>query len=130
MKDGIFVIYKNKEYTAGKKRGSNITLISENEDDVKDGFQFRKGYKNNVYTKEVPILEVSEKYAITTYVVYKGYDFIVINEEGNKIFIQSTNTNEIKEDLELTELSPGLYGTWVDISKVDEIYEDKKILDI
>lgn len=88
MKKGCFAIYNGKEYSADYIKGRGIVLRSQNSKDLDFGFQKYYGYNKNIIAiKFVDRGEISEFYQINTKVIYKGYEFEMIDEKENMISI-------------------------------------------
>ena len=93
MKDGEFAIYLGKEYTAGETQEGKIVLRSTDIEDVKNGFEpckpFNIRYVEDkiVCMKFVNSSEITEYYILRTMVIYKGFDFEIVEETEDKLSI-------------------------------------------
>ena len=93
MKDGEFVIYLGKEYSAGEIEKEKIVLRSTDIEDVKNGFEpckpFNIRYVEDkiVCMKFVNSSEITAHYYIETKAIYKGFEFRVMDETEDKLSI-------------------------------------------
>ena len=93
MKDGEFAIYLGKEYSAGETQEGKIVLRSTDIEYVKNGFEpckpFNIRYVEDkiVCMKFVNSSEITEYYILRTMVIYKGFDFEIVEETEDKLSI-------------------------------------------
>jgi hypothetical protein len=127
MRNGVYAVYKGKEYEAGRSVESNVIVLrSYNPNDVSKGFSL---YKGIVYVKRVQKSELEEVYRITTYAEYKGIKFQAIKEDGDKILLSGViGDYRVFESLGMKMVDKGVYEKWVDKSDVTAIYEEKEPL--
>lgn len=120
MKNGIFAIYKGKEYSSGKSKDGRIILRSANKEDLKMDFvecePFK--YKNNqeliVCYKYVNELDIEKYYRVRTIAIYQNYEFEVVEETEDMISIV-TMVGDYQEWIRLgmKPIDNGVYQKWV-----------------
>ncbi len=123
MKDGIYAVYKGKEYEVGIKNDGSYTLRSYNIHEVSDGFIPYRG----IFVNNVQKVNLEDIYDIKTYAEYQGYKFRVIKEDKNKLLLHSLiNDYRINEKLGLDMVDKGLYQKWVNKGLITNLYEEKR----
>ncbi len=123
MKDGIYAVYKGKEYEVGIKNDGSYTLRSYNIHEVRDGFIPYRG----IFVNNVQKVDLEDIYDIKTYAEYQGYKFRVIKEDKNNLLLHSLiNDYRINEKLGLDMVDKGLYQKWVNKGLVTNLYEEKR----
>lgn len=124
MRNGIYAIYKGKEYEAGTMESDVFLLRSYDHNDVSRGFSL---YKGIVYVKRLQRSDLEEVYRITTFAEYKGTKLQAIKEDGNKILLSGVvGDYRVFESLGMDIVEKGVYQKWVNKSDVAAIYEEKK----
>ena len=115
MKNGKYVIYKNKEYSADYIKGKGIVLRSYNAEDLDNGFQKYDGYNKEVVgIKFVEETEVTEFYRARTVAIHKGYEFEVVEEKNNEISIVAmTGDYRVWEEMGMKCIDKGVYQKWI-----------------
>ncbi|MDF2871092.1 MAG: hypothetical protein K0R05_2667 [Anaerocolumna sp.] len=124
MKDGIYAVYKGKEYEVGIKNDGTYTLRAYNILEVKNGFiPYRGIFVNNIQKDDL-----EDIYDIETYAEYQGYKFRVIKEDKNNLLLHSLiNDYRINRKLGLDMVDKGLYQKWVNKSLITTLYEEKSL---
>ncbi|AUG56153.1 hypothetical protein [Acetivibrio saccincola] len=127
MRNGVYAVYKGKEYEAGRSVESNVIVLrSYNPNDVSKGFSL---YKGIVYVKRVQRSELEEVYRISTFADYKGIKLRAMKEDRGKILLVGiVGDYRIFESLGMKMVDKGVYEKWVDKSDVTAIYEEKEPL--
>jgi hypothetical protein len=126
--DERWAIYKGIKYSAALRLDGSILLRSTDERDIQNGFQTRDVRKDSPYKcfKTVSKNEVSEVYDIIVKAEYKGYMGDVLEENGDKVFIQIPNL--LPEEAQRLQMEyatdPGIYVKWVPKSEV-KLYTNK-----
>ena len=111
MRDTTTALYKGKEYDASIGENGEITLISDNEDDVRKGFIL---YRNIKYIKQVDRKDIDGIYDIVTTANYQGYSFEVIDADGDKILLCTMKLDyRICENLRMECIDKGVYQKWI-----------------
>ncbi len=87
MKDSYIAVYKEKEYEATINKDKTINLISDDPLVQKEGFKFY-GIR---YGKTVHYNEISALFRRRFKAIYKGYEFFILEEEGDKLHIEIDN---------------------------------------
>jgi hypothetical protein len=124
VRNGIYAIYKGKEYEAGAMELDVFSLRSYDHNDVSRGFSL---YKGIVYVKRVQRSELEEVYSITTFAEYKGIKLQAIKEDGNKILLSGVvGDYRVFESLGMDMVEKGVYEKWVSKSDIAVIYEEKE----
>ena len=115
VKNGKYVIYKNKEYSADYIKGKGIVLRSYNAEDLDNGFQKYDGYNKEVVgIKFVEETEVTEFYRARTVAIHKGYEFEVVEEKNNEISIVAmTGDYRVWEEMGMKCIDKGVYQKWI-----------------
>ncbi|MBD5145400.1 MAG: hypothetical protein HDT21_05730 [Ruminococcus sp.] len=96
LRDGKYVVFNNNIYYLSGKKSPNegmLYIISENEDDIQNGFipinvEYNKKYGFFQCKKEVPKNEIKEAYEIKTHAVYKEMTLGIIgcSEKNGTVF--------------------------------------------
>ena len=106
LRDGKYVVFNNNVYYPSGKKSPNegmVYIISENKDDIQNGFipinvEYNKKYGFFQCKKEVPKSEITEAYKIRTYVVYRGMEFGIISLDDEFIRIQNECSNDPNDE--------------------------------
>lgn len=130
IKNDSYAFWRGMEYRFYRDQDRTYKLISYNDGDLNNGFAIvlppptiKRDY--SIYVKTVSRSEIESAYSCTTYGIYKGYQFQIVNEKDGKYFI-STGDPNIGEKLgfEHIDYRDGA-ETWVDKSEVTGIWEDR-----
>jgi hypothetical protein len=113
---GKYTLYMNKQYEVidYDKENKNVKLKSD---------------ENKINYKVVKRDEVGDIYYIQTNCIYRGYKFQVISEKKDNILIYTSNS-EIGEKLEMEFIERSVYHKWIKKDEVDNMLEDKTILNL
>lgn len=155
LRDGKYVVFNNNIYYPSGKKSPNdgmVYIISENKDDIQNGFipinvEYNKKYGFFQCRKEVPKNEITEAYEITTYANYKGFKLYIHGKKSDNI-LTLLNTqmlsNYSESDCKIRDvlIEMGFYVFEVDKTgctyakdvPIDdpelEIFEERKEIDI
>lgn len=113
---GKYTLYMRKQYEV-------LNYDRENKEVKLKLYENMRGYKT------VKREDVGEIYYIQTNCIYKGYKFQVISEKDDKILIY-TNNNEVAVKLNMEFIERSVYHKWVKKNDVDEILEEKTIMNL
>lgn len=134
MKNGKYAIYLGKEYSSGIDRDGNIILRSTDIIDTQNGFEpcdafsYKGLDKDVVCVKYVTRSDIAEYYKIKTKAIYAGYEFEVVEVDGEKISIVTmTGDYNTWEKIGMNTIEKGVYQKWVCIDEV-EIKVEKRLL--
>lgn len=96
-RSSTYARYKGKEYSAHRPfRKTNIELLSTDPADLESGFvEFTK----STYFKEVGPNEIESAYSVTTYALYQGTQFQVVNISGDEVLLYHSGPNSRAEEL-------------------------------
>ncbi|STZ50450.1 hypothetical protein [Neisseria dentiae] len=85
----IYTIYKGKEYRIGRV-DDHYEIVGYDPSDLDLGFiEYKPERKSNprIFFKEVSPSEIGDVYAIVTVAIYQGYEFPIIHEESNGMYV-------------------------------------------
>lgn len=107
LRDGKYVVFNNNIYYPSGKKSPNegmVYIISENKDDIQNGFipinvEYNKKYGFFQCQKEVHKSEITEAYKIRTHVVFKGMKFGIISLDDEFIRIQNECSNDPNDEM-------------------------------
>ena len=85
MLDDTIAVYHGKEYSASNNEEGIINLISEDPNEVKEGFY---QYDETYYLKTVQRYELEALFERKFKALYKGYNCLILDEEGDRILIE------------------------------------------
>ena len=121
MKRGNFALYNGKEYSADYIKGKGIILRSQDEEDLKKGFDTYEGYNKNImYVKYVQKEEIDGIYKIRNKAVYQGCEFEVMDERDGMISIigiVGDYSEFIKRGMKC--IDKGVYQKWIHKDEAD-----------
>lgn len=121
MKDGTYAIYQGKQYSSGRMKDGSLILRSMDIGDVDKGFRVCEPffYKNRedekiVCVKYVDRSDVDEYYQVWTHVGYAGFEFGVLTEKDDEIYIVSLGGDSANwKNLGMTCINKGEYAKWI-----------------
>lgn len=124
-KDGVYAVYKGKEYTSGEVDGRIILRSTDIEDVEKCGFEKHEPFmvrgeeKPIVCVKYVNPQEIEKYYRVYTNAYYRGYCFSVVSEKGQEVLIFVSGGNQRDwEALGMEREDILSYHKWVKKSEV------------
>jgi hypothetical protein len=100
VKQGVYADYQGKTYKVSNKNGSKLRLVSEDKEDIKNGFMqniYPSIYKNveslpKLYIKEVDREAVNKLYEINYKAKYNGILFnVIFSKSGQEILLGTTD---------------------------------------
>ena len=86
LRNDTYTTYLKKEYRVWNNQGL-ANLVSNDESDLSNGFiEYDPDGNNNprIFIKMVPPSEIGDVYEISTFAIYKGFEFYVLNEYDGK----------------------------------------------
>ena len=120
MKNGVFAIYKGIEYKASK-RGQQLVLISNNEEDLRNGFEFDDFSKQ--YVKTVDRNDVEKFFKRIVNCEYKGDTFLIADENEDSLMLISGPRSYLLKDLGFQERDRGEFIKWAPKNEVTNLCE-------
>lgn len=125
MKNGDFVIYKDKEFEFYMKMDKTIKVVSRDSADLSLGFTI---VRPGTYVKVLNVNEVKEIYSIRTYGIYKGHSVAIRAEDNNKYHIESGGSENIFVVLGFQIVERGVYRKWINKNELEKEWEEKNTI--
>lgn len=125
IRNDIYCLYKGKEYRLVHKAVGTYEIVTKNQFDVDEAFDF---YQNEIYRKQVELDEVEEVYSINSFAVYNGDIFGVSRSLGVDVELYTSNIDLAVEN-RMNQIGKGEYVKIVSQSEV-EVFEEKKPLNL
>jgi hypothetical protein len=124
FKSGFYAIYNDKEYRLFKLRDGNWRLVSNDPDDLKNGFEPKDG----AYKKTVAANELQTVYKIKTTIVYRGQQFELGLEGKDKVQLIKRDCNmKLAQQLQLEMVDYREYEKWVAKDQIEDVLVEKII---
>ncbi len=143
IRNDIYTMYKGKEYRILYHDGM-AKLVSKNAEDLEKGFvekvydtkQFKytpKQLAEKIYTLIVPPNEIGDVYAIVTVVIYQGYEFPIIHEESNGMYVLRSGCTitmplKLLNQLGFSQVDKGVFEKKIKPEEADLIFEKKTLM--
>lgn len=130
LKDDFYAIYNGKEYRVSEQDGY-ARLVSNDPVDLNLGFSEKnigENLKSRIFVKLVSPPEVCEVYDISTYALYKGFEFPVIGKNDQGYILFSGGYSELMDKLEFSRTDKYGYEKIVEEENLDLIYEKKTLI--
>ncbi len=136
IRNGTYINLNNKEMGISMDNDGNIVFLSNDPDDLKNGFQLREDYYSSFYTiviafadfkKLVEDGEIKEIYQIRSHAIYKKQK-VEVNGKGKTVRI-STDRGAVAEVCGMEMVERAYYTKVVPVSEL-KIIEEKKVLGI
>lgn len=125
IRNGFYTKYEGKEYKISKNASQFIELISDDVNDLQNGFiKFHHDY--DIYKKQIDIKNIKYVYYINTFGVYKKKKFPICNYETEKQYRLLSDSSQEAIDFGFTITNKGESEKWVDKSEV-AIFEEKEL---
>jgi hypothetical protein len=125
IRNDIYCLYKGKEYRLVHKADGTYEIVTKNQFDVDEAFDF---YQNDIYRKQIELDEVEEVYSINSFAVYNGDIFGVSRPLGVDVELYTSNV-ELAVENRMNQIGKSEYVKIVSQSEV-EVYEEKKPLNL
>ncbi len=122
IRKGKYAKYKGEEYRYRKLEGNLIKLISNQQSDIKKGFE---QLDQDIFTKIIDISDADELFSIYPYAKYKGELFAASEQGKTGKVLLSTDDAEIAKRYEFVRTDKYLYSKYVEWDDV-EIIESRK----
>jgi hypothetical protein len=113
--NGIFAIYKGREFKANR-RGNKIVLISEDKNDNYMGFQYDPF--SSTYELLLDKADLEKLYTKTLCCNYKGDTFVIADEKEDKYLLMSGPRSYLLSELGFEQTDRGEYQKWVQKNEV------------
>ncbi|MGM7723472.1 hypothetical protein [Metabacillus sp. Hm71] len=127
IRKGDYAVVQGKEYRLGKHGDEWVNIISDDQNDLNNGFQPHPLDKT-VLLKRVLKNELEQVYYVDTYAVYKDTKLSVGNVKDDKVLL-GTSDSKIAKQLDFDRTDKYFYEKWVNISEL-ELFEEKKSITI
>ena len=130
LRNDTYTTYLKKEYRVWNNQGL-ANLVSNDESDLSNGFiEYDPDGNNNprIFIKMVPPSEIGDVYEISTFAIYKGFEFYVLNEYDGK-YTLSTMDKVFVEKLGFFQYEFGVFHKEVSKEDLDLIFEKKKLIE-
>ena len=130
LRNDTYTTYLKKEYRVWNNQGL-ANLVSNDESDLSNGFiEYDPDGNNNprIFIKMVPPSEIGDVYEISTFAIYKGFEFYVSNEYDGK-YTLSTIDKVFVEKLGFFQYEFGVFHKEVSKEDLDLIFEKKKLIE-
>lgn len=130
LRNDTYTTYLKKEYRVWNNQGL-ANLVSNDESDLSNGFiEYDSDGNNNprIFIKMVPPSEIGDVYEISTFAIYKGFEFYVLNEYDGK-YTLSTIDKVFVEKLGFFQYEFGVFHKEVSKEDLDLIFEKKKLIE-
>ncbi len=130
LRNDTYTTYLKKEYRVWNNQGL-ANLVSNDESDLSNGFiEYDSDGNNNprIFIKMVPPSEIGDIYEISTFAIYKGFEFYVLNEYDGK-YTLSTIDKVFVEKLGFFQYEFGVFHKEVSKEDLDLIFEKKKLIE-
>ena len=130
LRNDTYTTYLKKEYRVWNNQGL-ANLVSNDESDLSNGFiEYEPDGNNNprIFIKMVPPSEIGDVYEISTFAIYKGFEFYVLNEYDGK-YTLSTIDKVFVEKLGFFQYEFGVFHKEVSKEDLDLIFEKKKLIE-
>ncbi|EFI23475.1 hypothetical protein HMPREF9016_01865 [Neisseria sp. oral taxon 014 str. F0314] len=130
LRNDTYTTYLKKEYRVWNNQGL-ANLVSNDESDLSNGFiEYDPDGNNNprIFIKMVPPSEIGDVYEISTFAIYKGFEFYVLNEYDGK-YTLSTIDKVFVEKLGFFQYEFGVFHKEVSKEDLDLIFEKKKLIE-
>ena len=130
LRNDTYTTYLKKEYRVWNNQGL-ANLVSNDESDLSNGFiEYDPDGNNNprIFIKMVPPSEIGDVYEISTFAIYKGFEFYVLNEYDGK-YTLSTMDKVFVEKLGFFQYEFGVFHKEVSKKDLDLIFEKKKLIE-
>ena len=130
LRNDTYTTYLKKEYRVWNNQGL-ANLVSNDESDLSNGFiEYDPDGNNNprIFIKMVPPSEIGDVYEISTFAIYKGLEFYVLNEYDGK-YTLSTIDKVFVEKLGFFQYEFGVFHKEVSKEDLDLIFEKKKLIE-
>lgn len=116
---GTYINYNGKEYKIVRTKENELFLISNDDQDVENGFTL---YAEDIYHKKVNRSEITDVFYVRTVATYKGFEFEVLGIQ-NEDTVVGTNNAQLAEELGFTRTDKFYYEKVVSADEVviDEI---------
>ncbi|QHZ45839.1 hypothetical protein [Bacillus sp. NSP9.1] len=123
MRNGIWALYKGKEYEVIKHDHDNYELFTKDPDTAQVGFELdMTGY----YCKHVRRNEISSVYDIRFQAIMNGLEFPVFREEDNRVLLGSElHGPDVIKHYGFVQVDRFEYEKWVDKNEIKKIEEIK-----
>lgn len=108
--NGIYAIYKGKEYKANR-RGNKIVLFSKETEDIRKGFNLN--LLTNTYELLVDRIEVEKYYTKTLYCKYRNDSFMIADETDTSVLLISGPRSYLLDELGFEQIDRGEFKKWV-----------------
>jgi hypothetical protein len=124
FKSGFYAIYNDKEYRLFKLRDGNWRLVSNDPDDLKNGFEPKDG----AYKKMVAANKLQTVYKINTTIVYRGQQFELGLEGKDKVQLIKRDCNmKLVQQLQLEMVDYREYEKWVAKDQIEDVLVERVI---
>lgn len=130
IRSGRYAIYHEKEYRIAKIE-NHYEIISNDENALNNGFVEYRPEKNlnpRIFFKIITPSEIGDVYEISTFAIYKGVEFYVLNEYDGK-YTLSTIDKVFVEKLGFFQYEFGVFHKEVSKEDLDLIFEKKKLIE-
>ena len=130
LRNDTYTTYLKKEYRVWNNQWL-ANLVSNDESDLSNGFiEYDPDGNNNprIFIKMVPPSEIGDVYEISTFAIYKGFEFYVLNEYDGK-YTLSTIDKVFVEKLGFFQYEFGVFHKEVSKEDLDLIFEKKKLIE-
>lgn len=130
LRNDTYTTYLKKEYRVWNNQGL-ANLVSNDESDLSNGFiEYDPDGNNNprIFIKMVPPSEIGDVYENSTFAIYKGFEFYVLNEYDGK-YTLSTIDKVFVEKLGFFQYEFGVFHKEVSKEDLDLIFEKKKLIE-
>ena len=130
LRNDTYTTYLKKEYRVWNNQGL-ANLVSNDESDLSNGFiEYDPDGNNNprIFIKMVPPSEIGDVYEISTFAIYKGFEFYILNEYDGK-YTLSTIDKVFVEKLGFFQYEFGVFHKEVSKEDLDLIFEKKKLIE-
>ena len=130
LRNDTYTTYLKKEYRVWNNQGL-ANFVSNDESDLSNGFiEYDPDGNNNprIFIKMVPPSEIGDVYEISTFAIYKGFEFYVLNEYDGK-YTLSTIDKVFVEKLGFFQYEFGVFHKEVSKEDLDLIFEKKKLIE-
>lgn len=135
MEKGVFAKYKNKTYRVSNIDKKKIRLVSEDKEDINNGFTekiYPGHYQNEhnlpkIYINQVERSEIEELHEIEYNAKYRGNEFNLSFNKANSVFKIGTTNAELAKENGLERTDKYYYEKQVELFEI-EIIKKKKII--